>query len=265
MKANDSFISSELFNTLIDVHDQPPIEKSDLLELGTIFQKYGVVDKYMLGLLHKHYDLTDGKIAVTTDVSPDVTITKATAVNAVAHRSLRGQLYFLHSDEWQAYEYEDGPTEEFDPNFLSELADKIRALDLEERVSLGSSKKSLGTREMLIAPDATASFTSSSLGNSWPSLDVKILEVGWGFIESTNEPGVMVLESYTGHGTSTTTGNHVAPVAARTPPKVSSRRPISKIHLTSWRCLRNTDGLESNQLPLNQRFTEEIGFVVLYM
>ena len=98
---------------------------------------------------------------------------------------------------------------EFDPNFLSELADKIRALDLEERVSLGNSKKSLGTREMLIAPDATASFTSSSLGNSWASIGVNVLEVGWGFIESANEPGIMVLESYIGHGTSTTAGNHV--------------------------------------------------------
>ena len=163
----------------------------------------------MLGILHKHYDVNPGTIAVTTDLTPDVAITKATEVDSVAHRSLRGQLYFLHDDEWQAYEYEDGSTEDFDPNFLRELADKVRALDLENRISLGSSKKSLGTREMLISPDATASFSSSSLGESWAGVDVKVLEVGWGFIESANGPGIAVLANYTGHGTSTTTGNHV--------------------------------------------------------
>jgi len=186
MKANDNFISSDLFNTLTDVHDQAPIKKSDLLELGTIFHKYQVVDKYMLGLLHKHYDVNPGTIAVTTDLTPEVAITKAMAVDAVAHRPLRGQLYFLHDDEWQAYEYEDGSTEAFDPNFLRELAIKVRALNLEDRISLGSSKKSLGTREMLISPDATASFCSPSLGESWADVDVKVLEVGWGFIEESN-------------------------------------------------------------------------------
>ena len=185
--------------------------KSELLELGRIFQKHKVVDKYMIGLLHKHYDLTQGKIAVTTEITPDVTITKATAVSSLGHRSLRGQLYFLHNDEWQAYEYEDGVTEGFNPNFLRELADKIRVMGLDDRVSLGSSKKSLGTREMLIAHDATASFTSSSLGDSWESLDVKVLEVGWGFITIADGPDAIVLEGYTGHASSTSSGNHVVP------------------------------------------------------
>ena len=209
MYASDSFISPQLFNTLIDVHDQPPLQKSELLELGAIFQKYKVMDKYMIGLLHKHYDLSQGKVAFTTDITPDISITKATAISSIGDRSLRGQLYFLHNDEWQAYEYEDGPTEDFDPNFLRELADRVRALDLEDRISLGSSKKSLGTREMLIAPDATASFSSSSLGESWTSLDVEVLEVGWGFTESANGQGITVLENYTGHAKSLTTGNHV--------------------------------------------------------
>jgi hypothetical protein len=109
---------------------------------------------------------------------------------------------------WQACQYEDGATEEFDPNFLRELAEKIHAMGLEHKVSLGSSKKSLGTREMEIPYDATASFTSSCLGDSWASVDVKVLEVGWGFITSParpDGPDAIVVASYTGHAT----GNHV--------------------------------------------------------
>jgi hypothetical protein len=209
MRANDSFILPELFNTLKDVHDQPPLAKSELLELGAIFQKYNVTDKFMLGLLHKHYDLHHGMIAVTTEIAPNVTITKATAISSVVNRPLRGQLYFLHNDEWQAYEYEDGVPEEFDPDFLLELSEKVRRMGLEDRVSLGSSKTSLATREMLIANNATASFAAFSIGGSWDDLALKIQEVGWGFIASPGRPDMLGIGEYVGHGTSTSTGNHV--------------------------------------------------------
>jgi hypothetical protein len=206
MQCNDSFISSELFNALTHVNDQSNVKTSDLLELGAVFQKYKVVDKYVLGLLHRHYDITPGKIAVTTDIASTVSITRPGEISSLDGRSIRGQLYFLYNDNWQAYEYED---EEFDPNFLRELAEKIRSMGLQDKISLGSSKKSLGTREMHVAPDATASISSSCLGRSWGSLEVDVREVGWGFLPSTEYPGIVALESFVGHAINTTNSHHV--------------------------------------------------------
>ena len=62
---------------------------------------------------------------------------------------------------------------------------------------------------MFISPDATASFYLSSLGESWAGVDVMILEFRWKFIAEYNGQGIAVLANYTGHRTSTTTGNYV--------------------------------------------------------
>ena len=55
-------------------------------------EKHNVADKYMLGLLHRHYTLPENALAVTVEVSLDVTITKITSLEKVKTSALRGQL-----------------------------------------------------------------------------------------------------------------------------------------------------------------------------
>jgi len=230
MLYNDFPPSSDMFNQLPDVHDQPEVSDNDLLKLGAVFQKHNVTDKYMLGLLHRHYPLGKGEMAVTSDIAKNVSVTRATKITSAADRSLRGQLYYLNvaAEEWQAYEFEDGPAVKFDPAFLTDLAAEVVQLGLVNMISLGSSKNSLGTREMQIGEKATVSIAQDSQGLQWNlDTDVKVKVVGWGFVE---ENSTIMIATYVGHATSDVSGNHMVLYTANNCSYTSGFLPESDLY-----------------------------------
>jgi len=180
---NEALIAPDMFNTIKDIHDQGNLAGDIVQELGAILQKHNVADKYMLGLLHRHYILPENALAVTVEVSPDVAITKITPLEKVKTSALRGQLYFITSDyQWQAYEYELGSEPvSFESHFLYELGAAIVSRGLQDKISLASSTNASNTSEFQIAPNATVTISSPHLNLKEQDYYPRV--VAWAFDE----------------------------------------------------------------------------------
>jgi hypothetical protein len=196
-----ALITPAAFNSIKDIHDQDNLSPDIVQELGTILKKYNVADKYMLGLLHRHYTLPDNALAITTEVSPDVAVTKITHLETVDVSELQGQLYCLTSDDqWQAYEYEyhgDLDPVSFDPNFLSELGNAIVSKGLQHKVSLASSTNASDTNEFQLGSNATVTIASRVLNLQE---DCHPREVAWAF-DDLALPGNYQIRNTTGNHT----------------------------------------------------------------
>ena len=180
---SDALITPDMFNTIKDIHDQGNLAGHIIQELGAILAKHNVADKYMLGLLHRPYTLPENALAVTVEVSPDVTITKITSLEKVKTSALRGQIYFITSDyQWQAYEYELGSEPvSFESDLLCELGAAIVSKGLQDKVSLASSTNASNTSEFQIAPNATVTISSPHL--NLKEQDYYPRGVAWAFDE----------------------------------------------------------------------------------
>jgi len=58
-----ALIQAEDFNLIPDLDQQ---ESLPVHNLGSVFQRHGVDDKYSVILLHRHYPMSEGYIAFTT-------------------------------------------------------------------------------------------------------------------------------------------------------------------------------------------------------
>lgn len=174
-----SLISSNDFNKIFDIHDQGQLEPDTLKAIGAIFQAHDVTDKFGLQLLHRHYQIPEDSIAVTTQIGGSIAVTKITPVGNVDTTAIRGQLYFLNDNgNFQAYEYEYGPAISFPSAFLVDLAAFIKQYGLQSKVALISdAPPSNPSYEVFLGSNATATVA----GDVWKGGQNDMETIGWKF------------------------------------------------------------------------------------
>jgi len=160
-------LSSSDFNRLIShIHDQTEIPEDVLQSLATIYRAHSVDDKYGCQLLHRHYDMPENCIPLTTESGNDVSVTKVTPLGKVNYDSIRGQLYLLNNHgKFQAYEYEHGPPVKFPHAFLQELAAFIEEKGLHDKICLTSSIDEKVRTEIQLGSQATVTFPPKYLNS----------------------------------------------------------------------------------------------------
>ena len=154
-------ISPEDFNRLIPhIHDQEEISVSVLNGLASIYRTHRVHNKYGCQLLHRHYDMPDKSIALTTEIGESISVTKVTPLGNVDLRSIRGQLYLLNEEgRFQAYEYEYGLPLSFPDAFLKKLASFIQQNGLRDKIAITSSIDDKPRTETQLGSEATVTFS----------------------------------------------------------------------------------------------------------
>ena len=176
-----SFISAEDFNQIVDIYDQDQIDHDTLTAIAKIFESHEVTNKFGLQLLHRHYQMPEGSIAVTSSIGDSIAVTKITPVGNIDPAAIRGQLYLLNSKgKFQAYEYEHGKPISFPSGFLADMASFIQQHSLQSKVALISDvPPPYSTYEVLIGSNATATVA----GNVWKGGQDSLQTVGWKFTE----------------------------------------------------------------------------------
>jgi len=178
-------LSAEDFNRLIPhIHDQKdfPVDMLDGLE--SIYRTHGVNNKYGCILLHRHYDMPDKYIALTTELGEHTSITKATPLSNVSSSAIRGQLYLLNEQgRFQAYEYEYGSPLSFPDAFLKELAAFIQANGLRDRIAITSSIEEKPRVEIQLGSDATVTYPPKDPNTSMKGQEANpsSKRTGWDF------------------------------------------------------------------------------------
>jgi hypothetical protein len=118
-------ISAQDFNKITDIHEQKEIDPKHLKAIGAIFRAQHVEKNFGLQLLHRHYAISDGFIALTTPIDHSIVVTKVTPISSVDQSAIRGQLYLLNENgKFQAYEYEYGRPINF-PEWVSGSAGQV--------------------------------------------------------------------------------------------------------------------------------------------
>ena len=153
-------ISPDDFNTLIPhIHDQKEFPADTLEGLQSIYRKHQVQNKYGCQLLHRHYDMPAGSIALTTEIDKSISVTKVTPLATTNLKSIRGQLYLLNEEgKFHAYEYEYGAPVSFPDAFLNDLAAFIQKNGLHDKLAITSSIYDTPTAEIQIGSEATITF-----------------------------------------------------------------------------------------------------------
>lgn len=156
-----SILSSQDFNKIPPIHDQKEFDYEMWNAITAVFKQHNVDTKYGPQVLHRHYDMPEGAIALTTRAEK-FSITKITPSNSIDPAAIRGQLYLLNEEgKFQAYEYEYGTPVPFPDAFLEDLANFLRKYDIRERFSLASSAAEQPTTvEIAVGSEATVSFSS---------------------------------------------------------------------------------------------------------
>jgi len=175
------FMRADDFNKITDIHAQAPLTLDILQTIAAIFQKHGAYNTHGLQLLHRHYDMPEKCVALTTTINDTISVTKITQLADVKLDNVRGQLYMLNDHgKFQAYEYEYGPPIEFSNEFLEELAGYIRDNDLSDRVAIvaDGSETNFPSREYNLGDAATVTVTG---GPGQRESEAEMDIVGWRF------------------------------------------------------------------------------------
>lgn len=174
------------FNKIPDIHDQPfGLPPEIVTAIGEIFRKHNVHEKHYLQLLHRHYPMKEGCIAVTKAVDDTMSVTKLTPLNDVDVSELRGQLYFLNdAGKFQAYEYEYGSPVSFPEPFLEDLAGYITANGIKSQIALVSAPPGRKTYEWSIGSQATVTIHQERVEFSTKD-DSPIRNIGYQFDDAS--------------------------------------------------------------------------------
>jgi len=152
-----SIISREQFNRITNIADQEQLHPDYVTGIREIFRAHNVVHQLGLQLLHSHYELPPGSIALTVKLDADLLVTKITPRLAVSEDNLHGQLYFLNKEHrFQAYEYEYGQPVNLPTPFLQDLAKFIIENGIEKQVAIATSSPEAPNTEITLGSNATA-------------------------------------------------------------------------------------------------------------
>lgn len=180
---NSGIISASIFNKIPHIHDQPQLEPDLLEQFALLFQAHGVLDAHSLQLLHRHYQMPNDSIALTTQIDESIYVTKITPIHDVDIEAICGQLYLLNDEgNFQAYEYEYGPPVSFPPAFLSDLASLIRQNEIQDKVALVSASPKCFSFEKVVGSDATVTIFQPTNADA----DDKV--IAWKFENTADEP-----------------------------------------------------------------------------
>jgi len=114
------------------------LEPAVIAELGHVFQRHEVQDRFGIHLLHRHFIVPNGSIMFKLPpVDSDISLTKITPVGTVDINAVRGVLYLLNQiGKFQAYEFEDGDPVDIPPAFLKDLSTVLKKFGLEKVIAL---------------------------------------------------------------------------------------------------------------------------------
>jgi hypothetical protein len=140
-------ITKHQFDKITDIHKQQEFTEEEITAIGKIFLAHGVVYKYSLQLLHRHFTLPEKTLVLTQPIELGIAVSKVTPVEDVDLANVRGQLYYLNDDrKFQAYEYEYGPPVDFPEMFLADLAAFVEQHNMGDRFALASTAAKPGSK-----------------------------------------------------------------------------------------------------------------------
>ena len=138
-----TLISAKDFNSIPYLHTQKPFPAAaTVAALGNLFFRHHVHDRFGIHLLHRHYEIPEDHIVLKSQVDDEISLTKIEPVKALDTDKLRGVLYRLADNGFQAYEFEYGAEPEIPPDFLKELTEFLLSNKLEDLIALDVSKQS---------------------------------------------------------------------------------------------------------------------------
>lgn len=202
-------LTKQQFDRISDIHEQQEFTGEEVAAIGKIFHSHGVVHKYGLQLLHRHFTLPEETLVLTEPVEPGILVSKVTPVDQVDLTNIRGQLYYLNDDgKFQAYEYEYGSPIDIPEAFLKDLALFVEQHNMRDRFALASTTTEPGSKpfkEWEVGSQATV----VAEGDRALVTEGTAIKVSYRFeAPETTEGHPPIAKLGGGHETSVKTGNH---------------------------------------------------------
>ena len=119
------------------IEEQVPFDDATLRAMGNHFALYGVMDRVGVGLLHKHFKLSDAIMVHEGLTCKPKAITDTLAPSGVS--------FFWDGQKFQAFEYDHGEQLNLDNEFLKAFAYHIEDHGLAGKVALSKLDSTHGT------------------------------------------------------------------------------------------------------------------------
>ncbi|KAK4199268.1 hypothetical protein QBC40DRAFT_228193 [Triangularia verruculosa] len=212
--------SSELYNTLLDDADQPPVADQHVTNLANIFVKYNAHEVLGIHLIHGHFKIPSNAVMLGTNFDESaIRWAKATNIDSLNAADIHGHIFVLAENGLCAYEYQDGPLPDLSSvgqGFLGKFVEYIVNNNLTSLIGLqvlGCGHKQ-STMFELILDQGTVMLDASIAKNIVPTR-----VTGWQFESVDGNPRVCAHnETHAGM----TSGNHKVYNAGKPLPKLEN-------------------------------------------
>ncbi|KAI1413029.1 hypothetical protein F5Y13DRAFT_40654 [Hypoxylon sp. FL1857] len=211
--------SRELYNTLRDDADQPPVADEHIRNLASLFVRHNAHKLLGIHLIHGHFMIPEGTVLLGKNFEgPKGRWAKVTQIEAINPTTVHGHIFVLEKDGLCAYEYQDGALPDLSgvgKGFLQEFVNYLVANKLTDLLGL----QVLGQCDdqpmsELILDEGTVMLDSSVIKGCSPSR-----VTGWKF--EAEHGNARVRQANETHATMTS-GNHKVFNAGKPHPKLDS-------------------------------------------
>lgn len=211
--------SRELYNTLRDDGDQPPVEDKHIENLAAIFVRHNAHNVLGVHLIHGHFSIPEDTVLLGTNFDgPMGRWAKITQAKDIDPAAVHRHIFVFGKDRLCAYEYQDGPLPDLSTvgeGFLHEFVHYLVANNLRDLIGLQVLDQ-CGEQSMceLILDEGTVMLQADVIKNCKPSR-----VTGWKF--QTGPGGPRVCQSNETHA-AMTSGNHKVFNAGKPHPKLEN-------------------------------------------
>ncbi|GLI82209.1 hypothetical protein PoHVEF18_010618 [Penicillium ochrochloron] len=218
LEIQDFRASGELYNTLLDDSDQPPVSEEHITDLAEIFVRHNADKVLGIHLIHGHFKIPKNTVMLGSNFeNPSLRWTKVTDLEEIDPSRVHGHIFALYQGGLCAYELQDGPLPDLSgvgPGFLDEFIDYIIKKNLTSLIGLQILGCSDGSMSELILDQATVMVESTFVKNTVPTRIT-----GWKFEASGSKPRVCSANET--HAVMTS-GNHKVFNAGKPLPKLEN-------------------------------------------
>ncbi|KAI1316899.1 hypothetical protein F5Y16DRAFT_393034 [Xylariaceae sp. FL0255] len=132
--------SCDLYNTLRDDSDQPPIDDKHIHNLAELFVTHNAHEVLGIHLIHGHFSIPKDTVLLGTSFQGPINRwAKVTQIKDVNHAAVHGHIFVYQKDKFCAYEYQHGLLPDFSTvskDFLPAFVEYLVANDLASLIGL---------------------------------------------------------------------------------------------------------------------------------
>ncbi|EFY92562.1 hypothetical protein J3459_015275 [Metarhizium acridum] len=173
LEMQDFRASGELYNTLLDDSDQPPVSEEHITDLAQMFVRHNADKVLGIHLIHGHFKIPKNTVMLGSNFeNPSLRWTKVTDIDEIDPSRVHGHILALYQGGLCAYELQDGPLPDLSgvgPGFLDEFINYIIKKNLTSLIGLQILGCSDGSMSELILDQATVMVESTFAKNTVPT------------------------------------------------------------------------------------------------